>query len=221
MLSTLAIASNMDGSSAIATKLGTPLMLDSYTSVMCTESWGRSSYARTMTELRAVDSLVVAIPKIEGGGYTIHTAHIEYEYVLVARSKKMSTTPKKIKVTNASFPTTLNSFEALSKMADVDKERGTRTASAQEASQVEDNGRKDKDTDVNEGFTSGTGVGNSSLYEQWKESYEVDPYVDANFDTLGLTEDQLAFANAFDIYLRGQIRYAFIVVVHKFGLSFL
>ncbi|GKD84214.1 hypothetical protein Tco_1351053, partial [Tanacetum coccineum] len=97
----------------------------------------------------------------------------------------------------------------------------TRTASAQEASQVEDNGRKDKDTDVNEGFTSGTGVGNSSLYEQWKESYGVDPYDDANFDTLGLIEDQLAFANAFDIYLRGQIRYAFIVVVHKFGLSFL
>ncbi|GKD11810.1 putative reverse transcriptase domain-containing protein [Tanacetum coccineum] len=33
------------GLSAIATKLGTPLMLDSYTSDTCIQSWGRSSYA--------------------------------------------------------------------------------------------------------------------------------------------------------------------------------
>ncbi|GKG50187.1 RNA-directed DNA polymerase, eukaryota, reverse transcriptase zinc-binding domain protein, partial [Tanacetum coccineum] len=31
-----------DGLSAIATKLGTPLMLDSYTSNMCLQSWGMS-----------------------------------------------------------------------------------------------------------------------------------------------------------------------------------
>ncbi|GKE76103.1 putative reverse transcriptase domain-containing protein, partial [Tanacetum coccineum] len=42
-----------DGLSAIATKLGTPLTLDSYTSDMCMQSWGRSSYARVMIELRA------------------------------------------------------------------------------------------------------------------------------------------------------------------------
>ncbi|GJX40516.1 beta-caryophyllene synthase [Tanacetum coccineum] len=42
-----------DGLSAIATKLGTPLMLDSYTSDMCMQSWGRSSYARVMIELQA------------------------------------------------------------------------------------------------------------------------------------------------------------------------
>ncbi|GKB25152.1 hypothetical protein Tco_0864553, partial [Tanacetum coccineum] len=41
-----------DGLSAIATKLGTPLMLDSYTSDMCIQSWGRSSYARAMIEVR-------------------------------------------------------------------------------------------------------------------------------------------------------------------------
>ncbi|GKG58895.1 ribonuclease H-like domain-containing protein, partial [Tanacetum coccineum] len=33
-----------DDLSAIATKLGTLLMLDSYTSDMCMQSWGRSSY---------------------------------------------------------------------------------------------------------------------------------------------------------------------------------
>ncbi|GJS16008.1 beta-caryophyllene synthase [Tanacetum coccineum] len=42
-----------DGLSVIATKLGTPLMLDSYTSDMFMQSWGRSSYARAMIELRA------------------------------------------------------------------------------------------------------------------------------------------------------------------------
>ncbi|GKD92107.1 hypothetical protein Tco_1371944, partial [Tanacetum coccineum] len=42
-----------DGLSSIATKLGTSLMLDSYTFDMCMQSWGRSSYARAMIELRA------------------------------------------------------------------------------------------------------------------------------------------------------------------------
>ncbi|GKD19044.1 retrotransposon protein, putative, ty1-copia subclass [Tanacetum coccineum] len=57
-----------DGLSAIATKLGTPLMLDSYTSDTCMQSWGRSSYARAMIELRAdvklKDNIVVAMPRV-------------------------------------------------------------------------------------------------------------------------------------------------------------
>ncbi|GKA33612.1 hypothetical protein Tco_0720041 [Tanacetum coccineum] len=42
-----------DALRVIATKLGTPVMLDSYTSDMCMQIWGRSSYARSMIELRA------------------------------------------------------------------------------------------------------------------------------------------------------------------------
>ncbi|GKC75738.1 reverse transcriptase domain-containing protein [Tanacetum coccineum] len=42
-----------DGLGAIAIKLGTPLMLDSYTIVMCMKSWRMSSYARDIIELRA------------------------------------------------------------------------------------------------------------------------------------------------------------------------
>nr|GEU76082.1 hypothetical protein [Tanacetum cinerariifolium] len=42
-----------DGLSAIATKLDTPLMLDSYTSDMCMQSWGKSSYVRAMIMLLA------------------------------------------------------------------------------------------------------------------------------------------------------------------------
>ncbi|GJV33309.1 hypothetical protein Tco_1393709, partial [Tanacetum coccineum] len=57
-----------DGLSAITTNLGTLLMLDSYTSDMCMQSWGGSSYARLMIELRAdvefKDNIVVAMPRI-------------------------------------------------------------------------------------------------------------------------------------------------------------
>ncbi|GJY02515.1 hypothetical protein Tco_0360667 [Tanacetum coccineum] len=57
-----------DGLSAISTKFGTLLMLDSYISDMCMQSWGRSSYARAMIELRAdvklKDNIVVPMPKL-------------------------------------------------------------------------------------------------------------------------------------------------------------
>ncbi|GKB10137.1 hypothetical protein Tco_0844060 [Tanacetum coccineum] len=56
-----------DGLSAISTKLGTTLMLDSYTFNMCMQSWGSSSYARAMIELRTnvelKDTIVVAMHK--------------------------------------------------------------------------------------------------------------------------------------------------------------
>ncbi|GKC80856.1 zinc knuckle CX2CX4HX4C containing protein [Tanacetum coccineum] len=59
-------------------------MLDSYTSFMCIESWGRSSFARCLIEINAgddlKDSLTLGVPLIEGLGYTIETITIEYEW---------------------------------------------------------------------------------------------------------------------------------------------
>ncbi|GKC98115.1 hypothetical protein Tco_1168390, partial [Tanacetum coccineum] len=59
-----------DGLSAIALKLGTLLMLDSYTYDMCLQSWGRSSYTRVMVNLWAgvelKDTIMVVMPKIMG-----------------------------------------------------------------------------------------------------------------------------------------------------------
>ncbi|GJY33720.1 kinase-like domain, phloem protein 2-like protein [Tanacetum coccineum] len=73
-----------DGLSAIATKLGTPLMLDSYTSDMCMQSLGRSSYARLMVELKAdvelKDNIVMAMPKITREGHYICNVRVEYEW---------------------------------------------------------------------------------------------------------------------------------------------
>ncbi|GJU76069.1 retrotransposon protein, putative, ty1-copia subclass [Tanacetum coccineum] len=73
-----------DGLSVIATKLGTPIMLDSYTADMCLQSWGRSSYARVMIELRAdvelKDTIVVAMPKVNGEGFYMCNVRVEYEW---------------------------------------------------------------------------------------------------------------------------------------------
>nr|GEV75350.1 hypothetical protein [Tanacetum cinerariifolium] len=67
------MAFSKDGLSAIATKIGTSSMLDSYTSDMCLQSWGRSSYARAMIELWAdeklKDTIMVAMSRITRKGY--------------------------------------------------------------------------------------------------------------------------------------------------------
>ncbi|GJX65410.1 putative reverse transcriptase domain-containing protein [Tanacetum coccineum] len=73
-----------DGLSVIATKIGTPLMLDSYTFDMCIQSWGRSSYTRVLIEVRAdvelKDNIVVAIPKLVGEGFYTCNVRVEYEW---------------------------------------------------------------------------------------------------------------------------------------------
>ncbi|GJV68906.1 retrotransposon protein, putative, ty1-copia subclass [Tanacetum coccineum] len=73
-----------DGLSAIVAKLGSPLMIDSYTSDMCMQSWVRSSYTRAMIELRAdvelKDNIVVAMPKIKGECHYICNVRVEYEW---------------------------------------------------------------------------------------------------------------------------------------------
>nr|GEZ93184.1 hypothetical protein [Tanacetum cinerariifolium] len=73
-----------DGLSVNTTKLGAPLMLDSYKTDMCLDSCGRSSYARAMIELQVdvelKDTLVMDILKFKGGGYTRSTVCAEYEW---------------------------------------------------------------------------------------------------------------------------------------------
>ncbi|GJV03218.1 hypothetical protein Tco_1336787 [Tanacetum coccineum] len=72
------------GLSAIATKLGTLLMLDSYTSDMCMQLCGRSSYVRTMIELQAdvklKDTIVVAMLKLVREGFYTCNIRVEYEW---------------------------------------------------------------------------------------------------------------------------------------------
>lgn len=73
-----------DGLSMIATKVGKPIMLDSYTSTMCVEAWGRPSFARAMVEISAKEDLkeiiTVATPRFDAGGFILDQVRVEYEW---------------------------------------------------------------------------------------------------------------------------------------------
>ncbi|GJR79998.1 zinc knuckle CX2CX4HX4C containing protein [Tanacetum coccineum] len=73
-----------DGISLIASSLGKPIMLDSYTTTMCKESWGRSSFARCLIEINSeaefTESITIGIPELEGPGFIKETICVEYEW---------------------------------------------------------------------------------------------------------------------------------------------
>nr|GEY05135.1 hypothetical protein [Tanacetum cinerariifolium] len=72
------------GISIIASSLGKPIMLDSYTSTICQKSWGKNSYARVLTEVSSLspllESVVVAVPFLDGSGHSFETVKVEYEW---------------------------------------------------------------------------------------------------------------------------------------------
>ncbi|XP_071727851.1 uncharacterized protein [Rutidosis leptorrhynchoides] len=73
-----------DGLSMIASNIGKPIMLDSYTSTMCVEAWGRPNYARAMIEISADNdlksTLKVGTPGIKGAKGTVDEITIEYKW---------------------------------------------------------------------------------------------------------------------------------------------
>ncbi|GJW85408.1 retrotransposon protein, putative, ty1-copia subclass [Tanacetum coccineum] len=81
------MAFSEDGLSAIATKLGTPLMLNSYSADICINLGCQSSNARAMikhppsSRLELKDNIVVAMPKIAREvHYTCNICGVEYEW---------------------------------------------------------------------------------------------------------------------------------------------
>ncbi|XP_022007438.1 uncharacterized protein LOC110906644 [Helianthus annuus] len=73
-----------DGLSLIAITIGEPKMLDSFTTSMCIDAWGRSSYARALIEISAENELreeiTMAIPEPDGEGFIKETLYVEYEW---------------------------------------------------------------------------------------------------------------------------------------------
>ncbi|XP_022007434.1 uncharacterized protein LOC110906639 [Helianthus annuus] len=73
-----------DGLSLIATTIGEPKLLDSFTTSMCIDAWGRSSYARALIEISAENELreeiTMAIPEPDGEGFSKETMYVEYEW---------------------------------------------------------------------------------------------------------------------------------------------
>ncbi|GKA72814.1 zinc knuckle CX2CX4HX4C containing protein [Tanacetum coccineum] len=70
-----------DGISLIATFIGKPVMLDSYTSSMCNDSWGWSSFARCLIEVNSeadlVDVVTIGIPSLTWDGFTKETICVD------------------------------------------------------------------------------------------------------------------------------------------------
>nr|GEW27345.1 hypothetical protein [Tanacetum cinerariifolium] len=66
-----------DGISLIASQIDKPIMLDSYTSFICIESWGQSSFARCLIKINANDALkeglTMGVPLIDDSGFSIET----------------------------------------------------------------------------------------------------------------------------------------------------
>ncbi|KAK9050762.1 hypothetical protein SSX86_030268 [Deinandra increscens subsp. villosa] len=77
-------AYSADGLSMLATKVGTPKLLDSYTEAMCHDNWGRSSYARALIEISSLhefkEMVSIAIPELDGSNYTVVNVQVEYEW---------------------------------------------------------------------------------------------------------------------------------------------
>ncbi|GJU11994.1 zinc knuckle CX2CX4HX4C containing protein [Tanacetum coccineum] len=73
-----------DGISLIATFIDKPVMLDSYTSSMCNDSWGRSSFARCLIKVNLkanlIDVVTISIPSLTKDGFTKETIRVEYEW---------------------------------------------------------------------------------------------------------------------------------------------
>ncbi|GKD19124.1 zinc knuckle CX2CX4HX4C containing protein [Tanacetum coccineum] len=73
-----------DGISLIAMFIGKHVMLDSYTSSMCNDSWGRSSFARCLIKVNSeadlVDVVTIGVPSLYVDGFTKETIHVEYEW---------------------------------------------------------------------------------------------------------------------------------------------
>lgn len=77
----LIVAFTKDGLSAMATRLGNPIMLNSYTSDICMQSCGRLNYARALIDIRAdqdiKDTMLIVVSCLEGNGDVLHTVRVE------------------------------------------------------------------------------------------------------------------------------------------------
>nr|GEU57257.1 hypothetical protein [Tanacetum cinerariifolium] len=207
-----------NGLSAIATKLGTPLMLDSYTSDMCMQSWGRLSYARVMIQLQAdvelKHNIVVAMLKIIREGHYICKVRVEYEWK-----------PPRC----ASCKVFRHIHEECSKNICVGEKKTLRKPS--QTSRVFCNKKKgvvptievefaddyDSEDDValvgndmaHSMASERVGFGTQSLLEQWRDSYgngdyDDDPYDDDMYEGQDLPQELQAICDNLDIRVRGR-----------------
>nr|GEV05463.1 hypothetical protein [Tanacetum cinerariifolium] len=178
------MAFSEDGLSAIATKLGTPLMLDSYTSDMCMQSWGRE------------------------GHYTCNV-RVEYEWKPHSGNKKKGVEPT-IKVSNSNPFDVLNSvdndmeFEFASNTHIGEKiDKIERQIFEGKLRLLDNDGNPLVPTDG-----SDKGYDTNSLLEQLRDSYldndDYDPYDDDMYKNHDLSEHLQSICDDLDITVHGR-----------------
>ena len=73
-----------EGIRLISSFIGKLVMLDSYTTSMCMDSWGRSSFARCLIEVDShsdlLDTVTIGFPSLTGEGFIKESIRVEYEW---------------------------------------------------------------------------------------------------------------------------------------------
>nr|GEV37916.1 hypothetical protein [Tanacetum cinerariifolium] len=176
-----------DGLSAIATKLGTPLMLDSYTYDMFIQPWGRSRYVRAMIKLCVdvewKDNIMAVMLKVTGKGSPSTAPVIEK----IDKIKKLVIDEKVTLVDDEGKP-----LEKVDYSGYYDSEDEVTPVNNEMASFL---AKKD-------------GYCTQSLLQQWRESYEncdyeYDPYDDDMYEGQDIP-DKLQAIDNLDIKVRGR-----------------
>ncbi|GKD51415.1 putative reverse transcriptase domain-containing protein [Tanacetum coccineum] len=217
-----------DGLSVIVTKLDTPLMLDFYTPDMCMQSWGRSSYAKVMIELRAdvelKDTIVVAMPKNCWGG---DECPKNLGLYVAKKSKIPSQAPRGVPVgPKVGFKPVKQLYRAVSKNNNVNTSSNKKkdvesTKEGKPLKRVDYSSDHDSEDEValvdNEIVifltSKKVGYGTNSLLEQWKETYEnadydYDPYDDDMYEGQEIPDKIQSICDNLDIKVRG-LNYCF------------
>ncbi|GJV04395.1 hypothetical protein Tco_1337964 [Tanacetum coccineum] len=194
-------------------------MLDSYTSDMCMQSWGRSRYASAMIELRAdvelKENIVAAMPKITREGY--YTCNI-----VLSMSGNLLDVPvvsgSSFWNMDASSPTTTPIIKKIDKIEKLIID-GKVTLVDDEGKPLEkvasscDYDREDEVALVGNEMASflakKDSYGTQSLLEQWMESYEnddyeYDPYNDDMYKGHDILDKLQAICDKLDITIRGR-----------------
>ncbi|GJW52986.1 copia protein [Tanacetum coccineum] len=194
-----------DGSSVIATKLGTPLKLDTYTTSMCRESWGWSSFARAMTGLHVDVELKDTLVKPKDTNSDEVSSNNNSGSKFMADVASLSGT----KIGTSNLFDVLMMVEkdigvapidlVNSKGDDVNVENSKEVNLGNEENDSE-NGREEDDNEKTSFMASksykgidsskiGGGTGRKSLYECWKDDYEDNTYDDDDDDCLKEREE--------------------------------
>ncbi|GJR69741.1 hypothetical protein Tco_0015806 [Tanacetum coccineum] len=194
------------------------------------QSWGRSSFARVMIELRAdvelKEKIVVVMPKITKEGHYTCNVRVEYEWKPRAGEKKTVMKPSQasrgvpvspkidFKPQKEYRPVTKkpNTSSSVDNDVEFDTNGGTSNLGNNEATpsessfmNIDNDGEFASNTLIDR---SDKGYGTNNLLEQLRDSYpnndDYDPYDDDMYENHDLSEHLQSICDDLDITVRGR-----------------